>query len=188
MHFLFFWGPLPFFCAFGGRVAPAYVKKGATFANFRYLDFVGHFSHLPCCLWGEAPPGDLPLLSFCTKPPACQGRAAGALVLALTGRGRSATAARRRRNTPGGPPAQGANAPERASRPGGARGAPGRASARAAHRHTAAPAAPRAAARAASHTKRGFCRTYLPYKIPAAFCMTVHFSRRDRRTGAGRRG
>lgn len=40
-----------------------------------------------------------------------------------------APAARRRRNTPGGPPAQGASAPERASRPEGARGAPGRASA-----------------------------------------------------------
>ena len=131
MHFLFFWGPLPFFCAFGGSVAPAYVKKGATFANFRYLDFVGHFSHLTCCLWGEAPLGDLPLLSFCTKPPACQGRAAGALVLALTGRGRSATAARRRRNTPGGTPAQGPSAPERASRPEGeGRAGQGEASAR----------------------------------------------------------
>lgn len=116
-------------------------------------------------------------------------RASACVACAPKARGRSAPPPPAGGGTPpGGPPAQGASAPERASRPGGARGAPGRASGRAAHRHTAAPAAPRAVARAASHTKRGFCRTYLPYKIPAAFCMTVHFSRRDRRTGAGRRG
>lgn len=122
------------------------------------------------------------------QPPASEASVSGRSLRAAGAGAERAPAARRRRNTPGGHPAQGANAPERASRPGGARGAPGRASARAARRHTAGPGAPRAAARAASHTKRGFCRTYLPYKIPAAFCMTVHFSRRGRRTGAGRRG
>ena len=125
----------PFLCTRRQRRRRIRQKMGIL-RKFRGFSLRLSFSAPPMLFGGEAPPGDLPLLTFCTKPPACQGRAAGALVLALTGRGRSATAARRRRNTPGGPPAQGASAPERASRPGGARGAPGRASARAAHRHT----------------------------------------------------
>lgn len=86
-----------------------------------------------------------------------------------------APAARRRRNTPGGSPAQGASAPQPASRPEGE----GRAGQGERARGEGAPGRPsssrgndRGSAGKTSHTKPIFCMTYLPYKISAGFCMT----------------
>lgn len=96
------------------------------------------------------------------------------------------TAARRRRNTPGGSPAQGASAPQPASRPEGE----GRAGQGERARGEGAPGRPsssrgknRGSAGKTSHTKPIFCMTYLPYKIWVLYDWIA--ARRGRKGGQG---